>query len=115
MPVTIKINESSIRQKADNPLSERGMEMLCSQILADCNKFCKEDTGALIASSMIHSDLKHGKLIWQTPYAARQYYEIKTAYKDKNHNATWRWVEVADKMYHGQWGRQADAIARLYE
>ena len=113
MSVKIIVNENTIQVKIDN-IWESGLEMLSSQILRDCNKYCKEDTGMLIMSSYIHSDLKHGKLVWQTPYAARQYYEIRSAYKDVNQDATWRWCEVAKQLHGEVWARQAQAIARLY-
>jgi len=44
------------------------------QILLDCNYFCKQDQGGLIASSLTHSDTENGDLIWQTAYAVAQYY-----------------------------------------
>lgn len=113
MAVRIQINENSIQAKIDNAW-ESGLEMLSSQILRDCNMYCKEDTGMLIMSSYIHSRLQEGLLIWQTPYAARQYYEIPTAYKDVNPNASWRWCEVAKQNHLAEWGRQAQAITRLY-
>jgi hypothetical protein len=114
MSVKIIIDENSIKAKIDNTW-ENGLEMLSSQILKDCNYYCKEDTGMLIMSSFIHSDLKHGRLIWNTPYAARQYYEIRTAYKDVNSNASWRWCEVAKQNHISDWQRQAQAITRLYK
>lgn len=114
MAVRIEINENSIKAKIDNTW-QNGLEMLSSQILRDCNMYCKEDTGMLIMSSYIHSRLKEGLLIWQTPYAARQYYEIPTAYKDVNSNASWRWCEVAKQNHLAEWGRQAQAITRLYK
>ena len=113
MAVRIEINENSIKAKIDNTWAN-GLEMLSSQILKDCNLYCKEDTGMLIMSSFIHSDLKRGLLVWQTPYAARQYYEIQTAYHDVNSNATWRWVEYAKTLHFADWVRQAQAITRLY-
>lgn len=113
MAVRIQINENSIKAKIDNTWAN-GLEMLCSQILKDCNLYCKEDTGMLIMSSYIHSRLKDGILIWNTPYAARQYYEIPTANHDVNSNATWRWAEVAKQNHASVWARQAQAIARLY-
>ena len=114
MAVKIIINENTIQAKIDNTWAN-GLEMLSSEILRDCNKYCKEDTGMLIMSSYIHSDLKRGRLIWQTPYAARQYYEIPTAYKDVNSNASWRWCEVAKNNHQDRWARQAQAITRLYK
>ena len=113
MAVKIIIDEHSIKAKIDNNWSS-GLEMLSSQILKDCNRYCKEDTGMLIMSSYIHSDLKKGRLVWSTPYAVRQYYAIPTAYKDVNSNASWRWCDVAKSLHQGDWCRQAQAIMRLY-
>lgn len=114
MSVKININEHAIQVKIDNAWSN-GLEMLSSEILRDCNKYCKEDTGMLIMSSYIHSNLKKGLLIWNTPYAARQYYEIQTAIKDVNSNASWRWCEVAKTNHYEKWARQAQAITRLFK
>lgn len=113
MSVKITINEGKIRATIDN-VWESGLEMLSSQILRDCNYYCKQDQGNLIMSSYIHSDLKHGKLVWATPYAARQYYEITTAHTDVNPNASWKWVEVARRLHKDEWARQAQAIVKLY-
>ena len=113
MSVQVNIRPELIAKKIDKLFSEQ-MEMLASQILHDCNEFCKMDTGTLIMSSLVHSKLKEGKLIWQTPYAARQYYAIETAYKHPNPNASWRWCDVARGRYYDRWLAQAQAIARLY-
>lgn len=113
MSVKFNIDESKIQSKIEKTW-ERCREILSSQILRDCNQYCKEDTGTLIASSLIHSRLKEGLLIWQTPYAARQYYAIPTAYHDVNPNATWRWCEVAKNNHLDRWCRDAQAIVRYY-
>lgn len=113
MPVRVIVDENNVIRKIVRTVNN-GLGMLSSEILRDCNEFCKEDTGMLIASSYIHSDLENGKLVWQTPYAARQYYEIPTAYHDVNGQATWRWCEVAKQHYGAEWERKAKAIARLY-
>lgn len=113
MSVKIIIDENKIKAKIDNTW-ESGLEMISSEILKDCNFYCKEDTGMLIMSSYIHSDLKHGKLVWNTPYAARQYYEIQTAIKDVNANATWRWCDVAKRLHKDEWARKAQKIMELY-
>ena len=111
MPVRFNVNESQIAQRVRNPFGKDGLAKLSAIILESCNKYCKEDTGMLIASSMTHSDLPNGRLVWQTPYAARQYYEIRTAYTDVNENASWRWCEVAKQNHRERWVRQAQAIA----
>lgn len=113
MAVKINIDGDMIIYKIDRSI-KNGMGMLSAIILQDCNKYCKEDTGALMISSYVHSKLDEGKLIWRTPYAARQYYEIKTAYPDVNGNASWRWCEVAKNNHHAQWEKQAQAIMTRY-
>lgn len=115
MAVRFNINNAKITERLNNPFGKDGMAMLASQILKDCNEYCKWDTGMLVDSSLIHSKLEQGLLIWQTPYAARQYYEIKTAITSDGHpKATWRWCEVAKGVYKNDWGRQAQEIARKY-
>lgn len=91
---------------------KNSLPLLCDEILNDCNQYCKEDTGMLIASSYVHSKLDEGLLIWQTPYARRQYWEIRTAYKDVNPQASWKWCEVAKRHHLEQWQRQADALMK---
>lgn len=113
MSVKIDIDTDKIQVKIDNAW-ETGLEMLSSQVLKDCNFYCKEDTGMLILSSFIHSELKKGRLVWSTPYAARQYYEIRTAHHDVNANATWRWCEAAKNNHLADWQKQAQAITRYY-
>lgn len=113
MPVKVNIDLAKLESKLNRTV-KNGMGMISSIILRDCNKYCKEDTGMLIASSLIHSRLNDGLLIWQTPYAARQYYAIPTAYHDVNSNATWRWCEVAKNNHQANWVRQAQAIMRYY-
>lgn len=107
MPVKVFINRHDVEVKVEYAFKQ-GMGVLASEILDDCNQYCKMDTGDLIASSYIHSKLDEGKLIWQKPYARRQYWEIRTAITDNgNPKATWKWCEVAKKNHIKQWERQA--------
>ena len=112
MAVRINISENKIQIKMDNTWNN-GLAMLSSEILNDCNQYCKEDTGMLIASSYIHSKLDEGKLIWQTPYARRQYYKIRTAHTDVNPQARWKWAHCAKSVHHKQWARQAQRIMEM--
>ena len=109
MPVTIKFDAATTTLRITNAFNSR-MGLLASEILNDCNQYCKEDTGMLIASSFIHSKLDEGKLIWQTPYARRQYWAIRTAFKTVNPNATWRWCEYAKQKNLAKWTLQAQKL-----
>ena len=112
MAVKIKIDQNKIQVKMDD-VWENGLAMLSSEILNDCNQYCKEDTGMLIASSYIHSRLEQGKLVWQTPYARRQYYKIRTAYTDVNPQARWKWAAYAKSKHMRDWVRTAQKIMRM--
>lgn len=112
MPVRINMNKSGTVLRITNTFKSN-MGLLASEVLNDCNQYCKEDTGMLIASSYIHSRLDEGKLIWQTPYAKRQYWEIRTAYKTVNPGATWRWCEYAKQNHLERWRRQAQRLMEM--
>lgn len=112
MPVKINIPKSAVIAKVTGAF-QAGLPQLSEEILNDCNQFCKEDTGTLIASSLVHSKLDEGKLIWQTPYARRQYWAIRSAFKTVNPGATWRWCEYAKQRHKARWERQAQRLMEM--
>lgn len=77
---------------------------LSEEILADCNEYCKEDKGTLIASSLEKSRPQEGKLIWETPYARRQYWDIRTSLTP---GRTWKWCETAKRRHLERWRQKA--------
>ena len=108
MGVIMLIDKLKLRAKVNSAWKEARAKV-AEEILNDCNEYCKRDRGDLIKSSLIHSKPKRGKLVWQTPYAKRQYWEIETAYTDENPNASWKWCEVAKQNHRERWERQAQA------
>lgn len=111
MPIKIYIDPNKIGAKVDEAW-KKGLPTLSEQILADCNLYCKEDKTTLIDSSLIHSRPKEGKLVWQTPYARRQYWAIQTAVKDVNPNASWKWCEVAKLHKWREWKQLAQDLMK---
>ena len=112
MPVRINISKSAVTAKVSGAF-QSALPQLSEEILNDCNQYCKEDTGTLIASSLVHSVPSEGKLIWQTPYARRQYWAIRTAFKTVNPGAAWRWCEYAKQRYKARWERQAQRLMEM--
>jgi Minor capsid. len=106
MATIININKGAIEAKISRTFKSV-LPQLTELVLADCNEYCKRADGALIASSLIHTRFDDGIMIWQTPYARRQYWEIQTAHTDKNPRATWKWVHVAKSKNMEKWTRQA--------
>lgn len=109
MAVKVKVDIAKVQAKIESTVNS-GMGMLANEILNDCNLYCKEDTGTLIQSSYIHSRLNEGKLIWQTPYAKRQYYEIRTSLTP---GRTFKWCETAKARHKTEWGRKAQRIMEM--
>ena len=112
MSVTVKFNAKRVEARVRSAF-QKGLSLLSLEILNDCNQYCKEDTGMLIASSYIHSRPEEGLLIWQTPYARRQYWEIRTAYQTVNPGASWKWFEVAKQKHGSRWVRQAKKLLEM--
>lgn len=113
MPVRINIPRGQVQARV-NDAFRRGLPLLTATVRDDCNEYCKEAEGYLKASSMEHSVLSEGKIIWQMPYAKRQYWEIRTAYHDMNPKATWKWAEAAKRAHMDDWTRQAqEAMERF--
>lgn len=82
---------------------------LSYQVLSDCNEYVKVDQNVLRGSSYIASDLKKGRLVWNTPYARRQYY-TGTPNKEKNPNASVLWCEKAYHAYRKDWALLAQKL-----
>ena len=110
MPVRIEIDKQKILFRVGFSDPDK-MAKLAEVIKNDCNEYCKEERGTLKASADLNSDLKHGLIVWATPYAARQYYMIPTASTDKNPKATWRWCEAAKAACKDRWLEQAKRLA----
>ena len=100
----VQINRATLQAKVMTAW-KAGLFGLTSEILADCNEYVKRDIGTLENSSLIHSDLNEGIIRWETPYARRQYWEIKTSLTP---GRTWRWFETAKRRHLGRWQQLAD-------
>ena len=107
----VNISKHAIEAKVQGAWN-KGLALLTEEIKNDCNQYVKVDSHSLEQSADIHSRPELGLIIWQTPYARRQYWEIRTAYTDENPNATWKWCEVAKQRHKEQWSKQAQ---RLFE
>jgi hypothetical protein len=104
MPVKIRIDPNQVGQKVMTAWKD-GLAALSEEILADCNEYCKEDQHTLIDSSLAASIPSEGKLIWETPYAKRQYWAIKTSLTP---GRTWKWCETAKRKHKERWKRLAE-------
>ena len=103
MRFVVDIRSSFTNRNADVAMG-KAIAATSEQALKDCNFYCKQDYGALIESSHIHSDIDGGVLKWVTPYAEFQY-KFPSARTDKNPNASPEWCNVAETNHKDQWDR----------
>ena len=97
------VSKSQLQAKIDTAW-KNGLRALSNEIRKDCNQYVKYDNGDLERSSLRHSILEEGKIVWETPYAKRQYWEIKTSLTP---GRTWKWCETAKMKHKARWQRQA--------
>ena len=81
---------------------QKALPDIAAVVLADCNRYARDDTGKLIQSAYAASSLAQGKLIWRTPYARRVYYTEQASHAN-NANASLRWCERACALHLAQW------------
>lgn len=92
--------------------SENAMLILSSQVLQDSNYYIPKRDGFLETSSLIHSRLEDGELVWNTIYARRLYWNPQYNFsKDVNPNAKGLWFEHAKSEHIRQW---EDVVKRCY-
>lgn len=102
----VKIDTNAVTARVTGEFNKI-LPQLTEVILADCNQYAKEREGALIASSQTATRFKEGVMIWRTPYAKRQYWEIKTAIPDKNPQARYKWAHYAKSKHQERWVKKA--------
>lgn len=112
MAVKIKFNGDNVAARVTGAW-DKGLAILTEEIMNDSNQYVKVDKHTLENSALIHSVPKEGKIIWQTPYARRQYWQIQTAHKDINPNASWKWFHVAKSHHLEKWLRQAQRLMEM--
>lgn len=100
----ITISKAQVHAKVDTAWKQT-LAPLTEEILADCNQYVKRSPNHTMRdSSLIHSKPSEGLIVWETPYARRQYWEIKTALTP---GTTWKWIETAKRKHLSEWKEKA--------
>ena len=100
----IQINKAQVQARVMGAW-KANLAALTTEILADCNEYVKRSPNHTMRdSSLIHSRPSEGLIVWETPYARRQYWEIQTALTP---GTTWRWIETAKRKHLTRWNRLA--------
>lgn len=101
--IRVEFHREAVRARV-KAASKKATFAMATQALKDSNYYAKQDQGTLIDSSLTASDLEGGFLVWDTPYAKRQYY-TGTPSKDANPNASTMWAHQARAQHGEAWRR----------
>lgn len=108
MPIKIQIDPNKVGAKVTGAWN-KGLYALSAQVLGDCNQYVKVNQHTMESSSRANSILREGKLVWDTLYAKRQYWEIKTSLTP---GRTWKWCETAKRKHKSDWQKIAEKALR---
>ena len=92
-------------------LGREGQELLDQEVLKDSNYYAPQDIGNLILSGIRHTVFGSGRVIWNTVYARRLYYNPQYNFsKDKNPNAGGLWFRRAKAAKLKKWVSQLEKL-----
>lgn len=100
--VKITFNKNQVKTQIHG-LTEKAQKKLDSAVLKDSNYFCPEKESFLMKSAILHTVIGSGHVVWNTPYARKQYYGLKNKSHLKNPNATYKWFESAKARKLNEW------------
>ena len=86
-------------------------QWLDKRVVQDTDKFVPMDIGMLAGSPRRATEFGSGKVVYDTPYARRQYYGVNFNFsRDKHPNATHHWFEKAKSIFLKYW---VSGVARV--
>jgi hypothetical protein len=99
----MRINVDDIDEQCKRAI-RAGQFALDNEVIKDSNFYAPEDTGMLQGSALLASNIGKGKIVWNTPYSRRLYYNPEYNFsRDKNPNAGGLWFEVAKAAHKRNW------------
>ena len=115
MAVTVVIDRAALKRRIDAEV-KLAQKKVAEQILGDCDQFVPRRGGELKDSGITNGPVEQPDgsiaLVWDTPYAAYQYYGCwpDGSHVIKNHDTTdgsslasIQWVEAAKRVYGKDW------------
>lgn len=88
-----------------------GQSLLDEEVLKSSNNYAPEDSTELIRSSVRATVFGSGKVMWDTPYARKLYWNPQYNFSsDKNPNAQGLWFEAAKANDLKDWIKALDNL-----
>ena len=83
-------------------LTAKGIFILKEQVLTDCNKTAKWDTGVMKSNAFAYMQGSDAYVVWDTDYAKYAYYTGKPSHA----GTELQWAEKAKGRYQKDWAHQ---------
>lgn len=107
--MSIRIRNNLDLDSLADELTRKGQYALINQVYADINQYVPRLSGDLRSQSNIASDMK--SIVWNAPYAARQYYNVNAKFTTPGTGP--RWDEMALSIHRRSWERVAMEAMKL--
>lgn len=99
----VRVNIDNIDEDVKRAIN-RAQFILDQQVIKDSNFYVPMDSTELEGSTLRASSIGEGKIVWNTPYARRLYYNPQYDFSsDKNPNAQGLWFEHAKATHKKDW------------
>jgi hypothetical protein len=109
MKIDVKIFYDRVRSKV-MASKARAQKVLDIMVIKDSAKFVPFQTGVMERSAVESSEIGSGLVVYNTPYARRQYYGKFEHGKNKHPQATRLWFEAAKAENLDKWIRIVQEI-----
>lgn len=112
----VRVNIKTDQLHSKRTSAKRAAQMQVDQdVLKDSNYYAPQDEGTLIRSGVLSSLIGKGRVIWNTVYARRLYYNPQYNFsKDRNPNAQGLWFEAAKAEKKDTWLKDAKSNYQRY-
>jgi len=84
---------------------DKGQKILDMQVLKDTEPYVPRDDGKLVGSGVRGTKIGSGEVVYDSPYAKKQYYTMRNKARDVHPLATMRWFESAKSTRKQVWLR----------
>lgn len=113
-PVTIRLemDVSKVFQRF-SPRFIEAQKYVDNAVIKDCDPFVPFRDGILSKSPTLATKLGSGQVVYNTPYARRQYYVLSYKHnRDKHPQASAQWFEKGKAVHQKNWISGAEKIIK---
>lgn len=100
--VKVDIDFGRIERRLEGNV-DQAQQILDSQVLKDSTPYVPMDTGNLAQSGVRATNIGSGEVVWDAPYAGRQYEGLPNKARDVHPLAVSRWFEAAKAVRKKVW------------